>query len=242
MRLKNVKVHQNGNKGMTVTYLKTEVRDGIPYEDEFRRRIMTPVPNEIRYVLQKLGKHLGILSYLNMGTETNDSITAEQVNVVEVISDESNYYQLVGNVCGKYGRNELKSVMISTEDGLYKDTAKVLVLIRELYEKSVLFVRKEMTQTTKQMLMNFSTDEKLAKNFEGVNIEEMSEAEQKEMAKKILAKTGAIVLDPEEYGVDVSEGEEDDEQDKELGDEEISVTLPPVEKIEKKQPNMRKVG
>ena len=71
MRLKNVKVHQNGNKGMTVTYLKTEVRDGIPYEDEFRRGIMTPVPNEIRYVLQKLGKHLGILSYLNMGTKNS---------------------------------------------------------------------------------------------------------------------------------------------------------------------------
>lgn len=194
MQLGKVELQQGGLKGLKVSYLEKVTRDGFAYYDEHPGvKIKTPLPAEMKLKFQNLKD-----SFLQACTLDPNLVEQAAVTITGIESDENEYFRILGQVASIYGDTlEVTHPLIYKNSG-FKRFDKVMKEITAIYDMVSKYKNRQLHQTTAQMLLEFSKEERFSGYFAEVDIEKLSGPEQKAKAKEILEKSGCIVLDTTE--------------------------------------------
>ena len=192
MQIKSVSLLGSGVKGAEVHFLREDRRNEIDFRNEHKARYRYPVPATLRSLFIELEPYAAKLLQLKKGTE---------VTVTKVISNEESF-QLVADVITVGSKHYVATTpyLDSDDSQEFSDYEAVIKKIKEIYDETESYINnsREEKLNYKQMALEFAkVDGKAEKLVDKVEIDSMTEEEQRELCMKILQDQGAVILMPE---------------------------------------------
>ena len=194
MQIHSVSLLGSGVKGAEVHFMREDRRNDIGFKNEHKAKYRYPVPASLRQLFIELEPFAIKLLQLKKDT---------MVTVTKVISNEESF-QLVVDVVSVGSRHYTATTPYVDADiaGEFPEYDKVIAKIGTIYDETEVYINnnREEKINYQQMAMEFAeVDAKAAKLVSKVELESMSEEEQRELCMTILQNQGAIVLVPEEH-------------------------------------------
>lgn len=205
MKIKKIRLQQNGNKGVTVTYDKPEEKDGRYFSTDVIESKQYPIHLGLENKFKELREHFAEICGF-----TPNSINEEEVkyiiNDIEVtgIKFENDYFLLTGTKTTFADKKiGLSTHKVMEEDG-FTNYDKVWKIIGELVEETKAYMDGTKKATDEEIGRRYITAQ-LKKGKETIALEEfeeMSDADKKIFCTEFLEKSGSLVQHLDDLVVD----------------------------------------
>lgn len=192
LNLAGVKLVNFGAKGIKVKYDKGAARGTYVFNDEYDVKHKSPIPLGLRDKFRALGSHVADLCLI--GEQYVDHI-----DVTGVQSNGGDQFLITASVKTVDDKHFTVNTPKITEDTEYERFDEVIGVINEIYDGVIEYIESDRLVNDSQIIADFIASQK---GESDIDLDSMSEDDQKDKAREILEKGGAIVMDADDYTVE----------------------------------------
>lgn len=198
MNICKVKVLGEGKKGLEVSYLRNDEKNGYTFNNAYNVKYRYPLSIGIQTCLNDLQRYCKGLMRFDKDAE---------VEVTGVVSDAATKFIItyrVRTAADLYAGGSTPNVMEGNEYDKFDD---VIDVIGKLYDYVVDYVEKGASEVEiKQYALRFNDDGIGEDDFDA-----MAETDKKDLMKRALEKAGCIVIDQSDIEDNSGFGDEEEE-------------------------------
>lgn len=182
MKISKIKLNNDGLKGLTVNFLKNELKDGLTFINEHQVTYKAPIHHPLSKLIQSLAKY--VIDICNLNEDAEITVTGITANDKQFLISAKSYVL------------ENSIIAINTpniKEGMYDAYGAIQKIIDEIYREVDIYATKKQAIDKKQFVMDL-----FSKDPDKLNAIDFSDPEAvKEQMIAYLEKNNCVVIERE---------------------------------------------
>lgn len=195
MKITKVKLGEQGLKGMSVTFVRNDEKDGLTWNNEYTVQYKYPVQGVLLKAFEALAVHLGNICGLEVAQKGIDKLSNGYDNISVVgVSVKSGGIVLTGKVEASTGKTYAVNTPFTIIEDAYEGFGKMEEQVERLLDLVEEYVEGGYKINKEQYVLDLHAGDE---NFDTDVYAKLSTAEKESMFIKELEDKGYIVLQQE---------------------------------------------